>query len=420
MGHRHYRHNPARALLAICAAALTLLALTPTAQAATLEQVGCFAGSFPGLTESCKAVEEEKFSEEVQLGGVSGMAVNYTGAGGVPAGTVYAATMAVGLPVRVAMYVPEGEGLRFSRGWEVTPKAGSYERCGPGLGEKEGKAEHPCPLRAIEAQRRVDVEVDQATGNVYVFNGEASGNFEIRVITAYTPDGSKELAKFGKRAESQSISAETAGEVHSSPYSAGIAVRGEGEVLLFDTSQSLYRRLMVFKPETPGDYEHYAYAGEVAAGIGAGKTYPTQPVADAAGNVYVTGEGEAITMYTPEAPAPYPASPASPTCQFDYPKGGISAITVNPQSGEVFFGNIKKESTKKWVRELGPCNEATGKFEGPKGEAIIAKFELKPERGDIWGLAFDPERQLTGRPAGVLYGGAPNDVPETVGAGEIS
>ena len=37
-------------------------------------------------------VENEEFPEEVQLGGVGGMAVNYSGAGGVPAGTVYAAT----------------------------------------------------------------------------------------------------------------------------------------------------------------------------------------------------------------------------------------------------------------------------------------------------------------------------------------
>ncbi len=98
-------HKPtsARRVAAIAAALLAsaclwLLSAAP-AQAA-LEQVGCFAGGLAATEESpaqpCAPVESEEFIEEVQLGGVGGMAVNYTGAGGVPEGTVYAATKAAG------------------------------------------------------------------------------------------------------------------------------------------------------------------------------------------------------------------------------------------------------------------------------------------------------------------------------------
>ena len=58
-------------------------------------------------------------------------------------------------------------------------------------------------------------------------------------------------------------------KVHESPYPGGLAVSGEGEVYVFDVNNfgSFYHRLMVFRPESPGDFEHYAYAGEVLAGV---------------------------------------------------------------------------------------------------------------------------------------------------------
>ncbi|HEX6752037.1 MAG TPA: hypothetical protein VF093_00425, partial [Solirubrobacterales bacterium] len=87
------------AVTGVLALTLTLiLSFAPSSQAA-YEQIGCFASHFPGPTDSCKPLSEAElkaegfeFGEEVQLGGVGGMAVNYTGAGGVEPGTVYAAT----------------------------------------------------------------------------------------------------------------------------------------------------------------------------------------------------------------------------------------------------------------------------------------------------------------------------------------
>ena len=117
------------------------------AQAANLEQVGCFAGSLPGLTESCKPVAEEHFGEEVQLGGTGGMAVNYTGAGGVPEGTVYA-TRFVGGGLWIAMYVPAGEGLKLAEAWQVTELKAPTKSAVRSLGLNGEPGEHP--LRAAE------------------------------------------------------------------------------------------------------------------------------------------------------------------------------------------------------------------------------------------------------------------------------
>lgn len=81
-----------------------------SAVAVTYEQAGVFAGS------AAAPKEPGVFPEEVQLGGVGGMAVNYTGAGGVPAGTVYAIGRdLVEGTLRVAMYVPKAGGLDSER-----------------------------------------------------------------------------------------------------------------------------------------------------------------------------------------------------------------------------------------------------------------------------------------------------------------
>ncbi|HVQ58559.1 MAG TPA: hypothetical protein VMS60_06585 [Solirubrobacterales bacterium] len=104
-----------------------------------------------------------------------------------------------------------------------------------------------------------------------------------------------------------------------------------------------------------------------------------------------------------------------PACSFQFNKGGIRGITVDPFAGTPFFFSYK---LPKRLYQLGPCNPATGKFEGSGGAAIIGETEVKPERDDLYGLAYDPLRQFSsGRPAGVLYGAAPAAVPNE-GTGE--
>ena len=391
-----------RAALLAGTICLVLFATAPVAHAATYEQVGAFAGS-------ATPVAEEKFTEEVQLGGVGGMAVNYTGAGGVEPGTVYAATF-IGFNARVAMFEPVPGGLEFVEGWVVTSEGGPYERCGPLLGEEEGKAKFPCPTQVKGGASEVDIDVDQSTGNVYVLS---MANPIPKVVVAYTPDGGEEITRFGEMAPSGETVAASPGKVHSSPYPGGLAVNGDGEVYVYDqtTLISAYHRLMVFRPKTPGDYSEYEYAGEVAAaGLGEGES-PTKPVTDAKGNVYVAGiEDTYIEMYEPETPQPYPGKPAKVACSFSFEKGGIAALAVNQLSGEPFFYSTKKELKARWVRQLGPCEE--GKFK-ETGKATVL-----PERAELSALAFDPtQRFQPSRPPGILYGGAPGPVP-AIGAGE--
>src|SRR6185436_11999318 len=94
------------------------------------------------------------------------------------------------LPTEIAMYVPAPDGgLEFRLRWEVTELEGPYERCGPELGTE-------CSKRVEESRRGVDVDVDQATGNVYV-------DSEIFVpgrnqIVVYKPDGSAVITRFGE------------------------------------------------------------------------------------------------------------------------------------------------------------------------------------------------------------------------------
>lgn len=378
---------------------------------AAYEQVGTFAGS-------ATPVLEEKFSEEVQLGGVGGMAVNVSGAGGVPAGTVYAAVKGGIHPLRVGMFEPgAGGGLVFKEAWEVNYQEVAYERCGPSGELPDGELIHPnCEPRAKGLPGDVDVEVDQTTGNVYVLEDVGSFPVGTPVVVEYSPDGSEVITRFGEeetQAGDHKTTAESPDKIHSSS-SGGIAVNSAGDVYVYDKNEpDVYHRLMVFRPQSPGDYAHYVYAGETAAGFHGEGEYPSRPVVDAAGDVYVAGESY-IEEYAPEAPAGYPASRSHAICSFEYPQGGIESMTVDPVNGDVFFYSIK---IPKRVRRLGPCDQATGKFTelAPEPEAL----KVSPERGDLSALAFDPVRKLSPtRGAGVLYGGAQDGVPgSAVGKG---
>ncbi|HEX7244500.1 MAG TPA: hypothetical protein VF245_02915 [Solirubrobacterales bacterium] len=154
---------------------------------------------------------------------------------------------------------------------------------------------------------------------------------------------------------------------------------------------------MTFEPQSPGDYEHYIYSGtvnDIGAGFfGEGK-YPATPVVDSAGNLYVAEE-TFIQKYEPSV------SRKTPVCSFELKVGGISAMTVDPDTGEPFFYTYKDKK----VHQLSACKE--GKF-----SEVPPAIAVAPERNDLYALAFDPERQFeAGREPGMLYGAAPSPVP---------
>ena len=380
---------------ALTFALVVALVLPGVAKAAAYEQVGVFAGSATPLTK-----EQIEANEEIQLAGVSGMAVNYTGAGGVPKGTLYAVTRAA--EMTVAMYVPKaGGGLQFAGRWAVRVSEGPYERCGPLL-----EPALKCKAIAEASPVELDVDVNQSTGNVYALNNV--GIAGSKMVVEYDAEGTEVITRFGERAAAGKTTAETPTQIHES-RAGGLAINGAGEVYVFDkTVGPEYHRLMVFEPKTPGDTSEYVYAGDVAAGFNADGRIPARPVIDAAGNVYVAGE-EHIDMYAPEAPRPYPAGPGSVACHFE--KKGVTAMTVNPLTGEPFFYLYTRELKVKWVRQLGPCEGGTFKETG--------KAQVIPERSEIYGLAVDPTgRFQPSRPQGILYAGAPSAEPDVLGTGE--
>jgi hypothetical protein len=351
----------------------SLLLLFVASALATFEQVGTFAGQ-PGLVLS---EFSESFPEEVQLGGVGGMAVNVTGAGGVPAGTIYAATS----EMRVVRYNPDGS---FSESWNLEEGT----RCGP-----EGEPAHSqCPNRRARLGSRYEngVAVDQSTGDVYVFAiSRVPGSVPFHVFNA---DGSKLIASFGEVAQPNVTTAATPEKVHTGIAEFGIAVNVEGTVYVGDANDNeVSHRVMVFEPEHPGDYEHYVYAGQ-SHDIGSGtfeQPWPGNPVLDDAGNVY---------GFTPKAIVEYdPSAPATPVCQFNQPDSGITAMTVDPASGEVLYFDYKSKK----LHQLSACN-AQGEF------VETGTIALSPTRFQISALAFNPSRQFEpSRAPGVLYAGGP-------------
>jgi NOL1/NOP2/fmu family ribosome biogenesis protein len=380
VGHRPKAGFLSAQLGAALAALLILGLLVPSAQA-DYEQVGTFAGT-PGDFHTI--AEEKLWPEEVQLGAVGGMAVNYTGAGGVPKGTLYAITFLAG-SARVARFNPDGS---FSEAWTFKGTLGGTpeERCGP-----EGDPSTPtCSPRWQGGAQRVDVDVDPATGNVYLINSASGQAVGFNRIHAYNADGTKLLAEFGEQAAAGETFAQSPGKLHDAGNNGIIAVSSGGRVYVDDRGPSFSNRLMTFEPQSPGDYEHYVYAGQ-SKDVTL-KAFVGDPSTNAAGAVFVHSE-DTVYKFDPA----HPTDP--PLCQLKFPVGADLSGTVDPLSGEYFSFS----SSDKKVHVFSSC-DASGKF------AETQKFAISPPRAVLSAMAFDPSSKFEpSRPVGVLYAGNPNN-----------
>jgi hypothetical protein len=358
---------------------LLLLGLFLAAPAsAGFEQVGNFAETGEGK----------------RLAGATSIAVNYTGAGGVPAGTVYAVAGSTSENGYVSRYSPKGE-FREAWGWKVSNPPLSpeqFERCGP-----DGEPAHPvCNTHGSQGEGvdslflALGIAVDQTTGNVYVLNtpqaDNGSGGYhrEHNLIQVFSPDGSQLIASFGDMAaEGETI--EVGPEKLHNATDSGFAVDDTGTIYVTDFGgggPGPYR-VMSFKPQSPGDYEHYVYAGR-ANDIDAGGHLAI----DDAGHLYV-GTGGKVEVFAD-------GKPAEPSCKYEVPDLGLRAFTVNPASGEVFYSD---EKNLKILHQLSACN-AQGEVE----ETGTITLSPKPKES-LKALAFNPALAWEpSRPLGVLYG----------------
>lgn len=384
-----------RRLHLISAALITAALIAPaaigaaTASAASWERFGCFGGkegTTNTLQEACEPIpppqKASEFPEDTQLGGVSGMAVNETGAGGVEPGTVYTIGAQFDPPWHVARYSAEG---KFELAWT------SVSRCGPQVVPSS-----TCPPLPTGGSTLADVAVDQATGNVFVFSANDDGTSN--VIKVYAPDGSGPIEQFLGKPDTSGTVATSPEKLHNTSHQENIAV-DDGIVYVFDeaTSSNFFHRLMVFECQVPGDKDcEYAGQGKDIGGGFLPSNPPSRPVVDDAGHIYVSGE-----TYVEEYD---PAQPTAPICTFSRPTGGILSATVNPETGAVFYFTFKDaEKEAYFIHQLSPCN-AQGKFT----EDALANPPIKvvPKRGFLEAMTFNSAGQLPGYSPGILYAGA--------------
>jgi hypothetical protein len=335
----------------------------------------------------------------------SGIAVNYTGAGGVPVGTVYViGERPGGRPgVSVMSYDATGK-FRQAWGWGVADDNKEFERCGP-----DGEPAHPsCKDNgnieyrygyygegAGELTEPRGIAVDQATGYVYVDNSSPSGGRKHGAVQIFTAAG-EPVGGFGEQAEPGEPIPVSPSKFHQPLPVGRIAVDASGTVYVGDYSiegdSASETRVMVFKPESPGDYAHYVYTGrENDIGFSLGGVYTTGGVTiDEAGNLYLH-----TTEFISEFP---PGEKNTPSCRYKVPGGGIEEVTVNPKSGDVFY---TKEVGGGKIRQLAACN-AQGEFK-EKSSFLPA---VAPAPTFQRPLAFDPALSYeASRPAGIFYVG---------------
>lgn len=359
--------------------ALGLLFFASSASAA-YEQVASFA---EGHTSFAQGKVGDSYLERA-----AALSVNRTGAGGVPAGTLYAVS---DTHSSVVSFGPRGE-LREAWGWGVGTdnESGGFQRCGP-----DGEPAYPTCLSGGRGGEGIGqlaqptgIAVDQATGDVYVVNDAEQRQ---PVIEVFSADGSELIATFGDAGAFGETIEEGPEKLHSITGD-GIAVNSSGTVYVADRTRGTPHeetRVMVFKPQSPGDYQHYVYTGrehDIAV-----NDFAHSLSLDETGALYmVRGEND-IYRFTP-------SEPVNPTCEFQLVAGGIAGMTVDPASGEPFYFNYKNRK----IHQLSACN-AQGEF-----VETALPIAVTPRTEYVYGLAVNPgfsyEKEAGElRAPGVLY-----------------
>ena len=318
------------------------------------------------LAPSASAVAPPPFEQvqtwaggkESPLKAAVGLAVNVSGVGGVAPGTVYAVSSAG----QLLTYGSKGEFIKEKQ-----------------IGKNGGFDSRP-----------LSIAIDQANGNVYVLL--KNGSTEPSVVEVFSPNASTVVTTFGHRSppSAKKTIDETPDNVHE-PNS--IAVDESGTVYISDEGYAEAepgglprKRIMVWKP---GIFE-YEYAGR-ANDVAVGAKYGNQRIAlDSSGsNIYLASD-ESVFRFNL-------SSPDTPNCEGEVVGGGLQAMTINPDTGMLFYDSYKDGKGHQLV-----CSGA-GEFENA-GEP----FKISPRPTaflSMEALAFNPDLAYSPeRPAGTLYG----------------
>lgn len=247
-----------------------------------------------------------------------------------------------------------------------------FERCAPARGDVCQMAEQEGREGVAQLATPEGVAVDQATGNVYVLSGGRNRH----VVQEFSSEGVY-IAGFG---DIGTVSPEQIASLQD----LGIAVNAAGDVYLLDLgAEGHSARVMEFKPQTAGDYEHYVYAGQ-PSDLFVGK-YAKAAVylgIDDAGDFYVGKEGVLYKFGAGKL-----TSPAWEKLVDD-----PEALAVDPVSGDTYQYDGKHNKIE---RRSG--------VDGAVVEEVAVEEGLTSLAG-VHGIAFNPGLAWPGgHPAGVLY-----------------
>jgi hypothetical protein len=340
-------------------------------------------------------------------GEVRGLAMNQAGVGGVPAGSIYAATRGSTGPIAVVRLSPgaEGEAPQFEEawGWEIGSVDGSgFQRCGPALTTDPAQhTYHSCssnggsPPQTDELHHFASlsgIAVDQANGFVYVRNASAN-NRKTHLVEVFTAKGAPVGEGFGDKATGFESIAESPAKIHeaSTVEIESMTIGDDGTVYLTDrdfveVAKPEIFRVMSFAPAGGTDFEHYEYTGTANDLRMPENEFPRR-IAWAGHDHLLTAKPEQLHEYSLD-----PLSNKA-VCNSAI-SGKLDALTANPLTGEVFYFNQAKST----LVRLGPCNEATHKF------PLIQQLEPEPTTELVKAMAVDPTRAWSpDRSAGTLY-----------------
>jgi hypothetical protein len=357
--------------------------------------------------------------EAEQLRNATAIAVNESGVG-LPSGEA-GSFYVVGSSGRVVRFGPGKEGktpsFREAWGWGIAeggPEA-AFVRCGPAFegtaNPAENTYEHCRALpEVVNASGGEEVghfnplggvAVDQATGNVYVLNKHTSAR-ERHLIEPFSATGTPIGEGFGEAGRSspapQESIAEGPAKLHEIGFLGedGLAVDEAGSVYVIDRDYMNIEnppgvsRVMCFRPQTPGDYEHYEYCGQ---------SHDISTPRSSSQNFIriVVVKGDRLLAAAKERIRLYPLEGGASLCNYgQVPGASLGGLAADPATGESFYFS----KSDKTVHRLGACDEATHEF-GTLGTEVVAH----PETKELIGLAFDPGRAwASSRPAGILYG----------------
>lgn len=234
------------------------------------------------------------------------------------------------------------------------------------------------------------VAIDQSTGNIYILHQfGATPELGKSVVEVYSADGSEIVARFGVFEPKKTVSEEP-GQVHGKPTSIAVD-SSNGKVYIAENFDGIPAdlRVLCFQPTTASNHHEYEYCGR-SQDIPLEK--PIEKIAlDESGHIYMAATGATLIE---ERTVADPAAP--PLCTV-VPKGQVTAMTVNPRTGEVFYFNNNGNSKK--IYRFQPCDQGVGKFKEAQAPIITS-----PKASQVGALAFNPDLSAgPNRPKGILY-----------------